>query len=92
MELLPLIGVTIMNNENKEHTRMKILAFLDGKLNIKLEWPYRFNTTHSYSSFNFFDQLSASARFTYRNTYCRTGNFRGHQIFAVFAVGVEPRN
>ena len=33
------MGVTIMNNENQERARIKILEFLDAKLNIKLEWP-----------------------------------------------------
>ena len=33
------MGVTIMNNENEERARIKFLKFLDGKLNIKLEWP-----------------------------------------------------
>ena len=28
-----------MNNENEECAHIKILEFLDGKLNIKLEWP-----------------------------------------------------
>lgn len=28
-----------MSNENEEHTLIKIFNFLEGKLNIKLEWP-----------------------------------------------------
>ena len=33
------MGVTVMNNENEERALVKVAEFLDGKLNIKLEWP-----------------------------------------------------
>ncbi len=39
-----------MNNENEERALIKKLKILDGKLNIKLEWPYSVVSLDYFSS------------------------------------------